>query len=86
MGYAKGKRSVRRKIEMVNKKVGKRIATMKSDLDKIMQMADRAKKMLSEVSDDDDLYVVEREVEELIRKAQGTYNYIIGTYDYFEEE
>ena len=71
---------------MVNEKLGKRIATMKSDIDKMMQMADRAKKLLSEVSDDGDLYAVEREVEELIRKAQGTYNYVIGTYDYFEED
>ena len=71
---------------MVNEKLGKRIATMKDDIDKMIQMANRAKTLLSKVSDDGDLYAVEREVEELIRKAQGTYNYIMGTYDYFEED
>lgn len=71
---------------MVNEKLGKRIATMKDDIDKMIQIANRAKTLLSEVSDDGDLYAVEREVEELIRKAQGTYNYIMGTYDYLEEE
>jgi len=59
---------------------------MKDDIDKMIQMANRAKTLLSKVSDDGDLYAVEREVEELIRKAQGTYNYIMGTYDYFEED
>ena len=67
-------------------KLEKRIASLKDDMKKIIAYAERALDELSEVSDDDDLYIIERNISDIQRKADYAYDYVRETYDYLEED